>query len=61
MYTLAANAGANRVAAGTKIPYPCGNPEVPANRDREIGRQVLLAALGLLEKRLEKPQVVIMD
>lgn len=61
MFTLASNGGANRVVAGTKIPHPCGNPELPAKRDREIGRKVLLAALGLLEKRLEEPQIVIVD
>lgn len=61
MYTLASNVGANRVVAGGKIPSPCGQPELPANRDREISRKVCLAALELLEKRLEKPQVVIVD
>lgn len=61
MYTIASNAGANRVVAGTKIPHPCGDPELPAKRDREISRKVLLAALGLLEKRLEKTQILMVD
>lgn len=61
MYTLASNVGANRVVGGTKIPHPCGDPELPAKRDQEISRKVLLAALGLLEKKLEKPQIEIVN
>jgi len=61
MYTLASNTGANRVVAGTKIPHPCGNPDLPAARDHEISRKVLLTALGLLETRLEKPQILVVD
>ena len=49
------------MVAGTKIPHPCGDPELPAKRDREISRKVLLTALELLEKELEEPQVVIVD
>ncbi|HBV86520.1 MAG TPA: hypothetical protein DEF42_07675 [Desulfosporosinus sp.] len=61
MYTLASNVGANRVVGGTKIPHPCGDPELPVKRDREISRKVLLSALELLERKLEKPQIIIVD
>jgi len=61
MYTLAANVGVNRVVAGTKIPHPCGNPELPEERDREISRKVLLTALELLEKKLEKSEIVTVE
>jgi hypothetical protein len=58
MTTLAVNAGANRIVAGTKIPHPCGNPELPEKRDHEIGRKIVMAALKLLQKKLEEPEIM---
>jgi hypothetical protein len=61
MHTLAFNVGATRIVAGTKIPHPCGNPEIPEKRDLEVTRKILMSALELLQKNVEQHEIVTIE
>lgn len=50
---LAANA--NRVVRGVKIQHVCGDPNLPPDADRALGRQIVRTALHALQTPVEGP------
>ncbi len=61
MTTLAKQTGANRVVAGTKIPHPCGDPNLSEEADAVLRRKILECALSVLEKDVDGPTVFTPD
>jgi glycine reductase len=60
MAMLAKQFGANRIiATGTKIPHPCGDPNLPAEGDKALRREIVKCALGALETDVEGPTVLV--
>ena len=55
--TLAEDVGAPRIVQGIRIPHPCGNPELPPERDRETRRRVILTALKALHTLVQEPSI----
>ena len=51
--------GANRVITGTKIPHPCGDPNLPTEDDQKIRREILKCALGALQTNVPGPTVFV--
>lgn len=51
--------GANRVVTGTKIPHPCGDPNLPPEDDRHLRREIVKCALDALQSDLEGPMVFV--
>ena len=41
--------GANRIVTGTKIPHPCGDPNLPGEADRALRREIVRCALSALQ------------
>ena len=57
MTKMAAQVGANRIVTGTKIPHPCGNPEVSPEADLAIRREIVKSALRALQTDVTGPTV----
>ncbi len=55
--TLAEDVGAPRVLQGVRIPHPCGNPNLPPDRDYEVRKRVILMALKALQTPVQEPTV----
>jgi hypothetical protein len=55
---LATMMQANRIVAGVQIPYPCGNPLLAPDQERELRRRLVLAALESVQRSVDGPQVV---
>ena len=55
MPALALNVGANRVVKGSRIEHVCGDPALPPEQDRAVGRQVVTAALTALRTEVRGP------
>ena len=53
--------GANRVVTGTKIPHPCGDPNLPTQADRALQREIVKHALGALQTDVSEPTVFVPD
>jgi len=51
--------GANRIVAGTKIPHPCGDPNLSPEADRSIRREIVRTALDSLQTNVEGPTVFV--
>lgn len=49
--------GANRIVMGTKIPHPCGDPNLNEVADQAIRRRIVEAALELLQTDVTGPTV----
>ena len=56
--SLASQLGCYRVVMGTKIPHPCGDPELTAEQDHHLRREIVLTALNILETEISEPIVV---
>ncbi len=56
---VARQIGANRVVTGTKIPHPCGDPNLPPVDDRNLRREIVKGALGALQADVEGPTVFV--
>jgi len=49
--------GANRIVPAVAIPYPLGNPELPADKEKELRLKLIKKALQALQTEVEKPTV----
>ncbi|MBI4320516.1 MAG: hypothetical protein HY675_18660 [Chloroflexi bacterium] len=50
---------ANRVVAGTKVPHPCGDPNLPDEADRVMRRKIVETALRALQTEVDRPTVFV--
>ena len=50
MEDISRHLGVNRIVAGVGIPYPCGDPNLPAESDIELRRQIAYAGLQALSR-----------
>jgi glycine/betaine/sarcosine/D-proline reductase family selenoprotein B len=48
MDQLAQQVGASRIVVGRKIPHPCGDPNLPAQFDFEVRKEIVATALEAL-------------
>ena len=53
--------GANRVVTGTKIPHPCGDPNLPPDNDRSVRREIVKCALRTLQTEVGGSTVFVPD
>ena len=51
--------GANRVVTGTKIPYPCGDPNLPSEADKALRREIVKHVLDALQTDVDGPTVFV--
>ncbi len=58
MYTLAGNVGATRIVEGGNISHPCGAPNLPEIRDNRYMRNLPLAALELIGKKIDGQETI---
>jgi len=49
--------GANRIVPAVAIPHPLGNPELPADEERELRLNLVKKALRALQTEVEKQTV----
>ena len=49
--------GANRIVPAVAIPHPLGNPELPADKERELRLSLVKKALQALQMEVEKQTV----
>ena len=57
MSLLAKQIGANRNVTGTKIPHPCGDPNLPAEADKALRREIVKTALDALQTDVDGPTI----
>ncbi len=57
MAMMAKQLGANRIVAGTKIPHPCGDPNLPPEADKALRREIVMCALKALQTDVSAPMV----
>jgi glycine/betaine/sarcosine/D-proline reductase family selenoprotein B len=57
MATLAKQLKSNRIVVGTKIPHPCGDPNLPAEADHTLRREIIVTALKVLQTEVSGPAV----
>ena len=58
MYTLAGNVGATRIVEGGNISHPCGAPSLPEARDQAYMKNIMLAALELIGKKIDTSETI---
>ncbi len=51
--------GANRTVRGTKIPYPCGDPNLPEEADLALRREIVKCVLSALQSDVNEPTVFV--
>ncbi len=61
MTMLSKQIGANRVVTGTKIPHPCGDPNLSTEDDEALRRAIINCALDVLQIDVEGPTVFVPD
>jgi len=61
MTKMATQVGANRIVTGTKIPHPCGNPDVSAEADLALRLEIVKCALRALQTDVSSPTVFVPD
>ena len=61
MTMLGKQIGTNRIVTGTKIPHPCGDPNLPEESDRVLRREIVKCALNALQTEVSSPTVFIPD
>lgn len=59
MTMLAKQFKASRIVAGTKIPHPCGDPNLPDPADRQLRRKIVESALDALRTAVTTPTVFV--
>ncbi|MBI4320513.1 MAG: hypothetical protein HY675_18645 [Chloroflexi bacterium] len=55
MAMLGRQVGANRVVTATKVPHPCGDPNLPAEADLALREKIVECALGALQTDVAGP------
>jgi len=53
MYPVAEQVGASRIVKAVAIPHPCGDPNLPADLDAQLRREIIATALKALEEKVE--------
>jgi glycine reductase complex component B subunit gamma len=53
--SVALKVGANRVLRGTRFSYPCGNPALSLEKERDWRLNFIRSALRVLQTEVEKP------
>ncbi len=48
---------ANRIVTGVAIPYPCGDPHLPAAEDFRLRKELVREALHALEVEVAGPTI----
>jgi glycine/betaine/sarcosine/D-proline reductase family selenoprotein B len=61
MAALAKQMKSNRIVVGTKIPHPCGDPNLPAEADFALRREIVRTALKILQTEVSGPTVLVPD
>ena len=61
MSMLAKQIGTNRIVTGTKIPHPCGDPDLPEEADRNLRREIVKCALKALQTEVNSPTIFTPD
>ena len=61
MTKMATQVGASRVVTGTKIPHPCGDPDLSLEADLALRRKIVERALEALQTEVEGPTVFVPD
>jgi hypothetical protein len=56
MAELAKQMKSKRIVIGTKIPHPCGDPNLPADADQALRREIVATALKALAMEVEGPE-----
>ena len=57
MTKMATQVRANRIVTGTKIPHPCGNPDMSEEADLALRREIVKCALRALQTDVSSPTV----
>ncbi len=57
MAAMARQLGTNRIIMGTKIPHPCGDPNLSPEADKALRREIVKCALGALQAEVNGPTV----
>jgi glycine reductase len=55
MDDISRHLGVNRIVAAVGIPYPCGNPNITAEADVELRREITYTALKALTEGVTAP------
>jgi glycine reductase len=53
MTKIATHTNANRIVAGTKLPHPCGDPNLPSAADLSLRKKIIESALEALQTDIE--------
>ena len=61
MATLAKQMKSNRIVTGTKIPHPCGDPNLPIEADNTLRREIVKTAFKALQTGVSGPTVFVPD
>jgi len=61
MTMVSGQIGANRVVNGTKIPHPCGDPNLSSEEDRALRRKIVECALDALKTEVDESTVFMPD
>jgi hypothetical protein len=56
MAELAKQMKSKRIVIGTKIPHPCGDPNLPVDADQALRREIVATALKALAMEVEGPE-----
>ena len=57
MTMVAKQIGANRIITGTKIPHPCGDPNMTVDNDKKLRREIIRCALDALQTDIKQPTI----
>ncbi len=57
MAMMAKQLGTNRVIMGTKIPHPCGDPNLSPEADKALRREIVKCALSALQAEVSGPTI----
>jgi betaine reductase len=61
MATLAKQMKSNRIVLGTKIPHPCGDPNLSIEADNTLRREIVKTALKALQAGVSGPTIFVPD
>ena len=61
MAKLAKQMKSNRIVTGTKIPHPCGDPNLSMEADHALRREIVTTALRALQTEVSGPEVFVPD
>ena len=61
MYPVVEQVGASRIVKGVRIPYPCGDPNLPPEVDSRLRRDIVETALRALEAKVPDSTLFVPD